>query len=139
LLDQLGHLIPVKVDVEPGSHPPVMPDIWWDEEVLRVGMHQCALRSWWRFAPDRHPPLHRMAHGEDFVADLEGGIANAALLAGFGQRQTDSAQPIQRDIILIVYTRLSSHRIPRFLHMASRRYTITTRLLSNMIYCKTSF
>src|SRR5690348_7516480 len=83
-LDQLGELLPVEFDVEPGAHPAVMSDVWRDEEDLRAGVDQRALRSWRGFEPDGHPPVLWMAHGEDFAAHLEGWIPNAALLVGLG-------------------------------------------------------
>jgi hypothetical protein len=92
-------------------------------------MDQRALRPRRRLAPDRHPALHRVSHGKDFVVHLEGGVANAALLAGLWQRQADGAQPLQRHVVILenaVIVRVRRHL--RLLFITLRNISILARM-----------
>src|SRR6266699_2722426 len=112
LLDELGRrdlgvgvlgdpreLVPVEAAVEPDAEPAPMPDVRRNEELLGIGARQQLLNTLRCRAPDRKPPVAvvvRQDHQKrPLPSNEEGGRTVAEPLARLGQRETDSADPLE--------------------------------------------
>jgi hypothetical protein len=103
VLDDIGDLLPVEIEVKTHTEPTTSTDVRWNEKPPPVSMHQRVLRPRWCVAPERQPPVIVMVvHEHDerpFAAPKERRGAVAQTLFSLWKAEAKAAHAFASGLI----------------------------------------